>query len=169
MRDDSERWDAPDPTGYVHAANGVTLGPAAVTRQTLLSGSRVLTQTEQTIASWPDIVTAESYALSIRRDRVLLINGPAVAEGWHDGTCQAVSDASDAYAVFDMSGEKSLEVLKRGAELNLYIPSKSTARIVFGLRVFLYRYDAENRFRIHVASGHAEALVISLKGAIAAA
>ncbi|MEO9779900.1 MAG: hypothetical protein ABJH07_25775 [Sedimentitalea sp.] len=169
MRDDSERWDAADPNGYVHAANGITLVPAAVSRQTLLSGSRVLTQTEQSIASWPDIVADESYALSIRRDRVLLVNGPAVAEGWHEDSCQAVSDASDAYAVLDMSGEKSLEVLKRGAELNLNIPSKSTARIVFGLGVFLYRYDAENRFRIHVASGYAEALVISLKGAIAAA
>lgn len=168
MRDDSEKWDAPQPTGYLHTANGITLAPATVTQQVLFSGPSVLAQTEQPIASWPDIVTAHSYGLSIRRDRVLLVNGLAMSEGWHDDTCQAVSDTSDAYAVLDISGERSLEVLKRGAELNLGVPSKSVARILFGLGVFLYRYDTENRFRIHVAGGHAEALVRSLQVAIAA-
>ncbi|GAW35008.1 hypothetical protein RA2_02066 [Roseovarius sp. A-2] len=168
MRDDSEKWDVPQPIDCVHKANGITLAPATLSRQVLFSGPSVLAQTEQPIASWPDIVAAHSYALSIRRDRVLQVNGPAASEGWHGDTCQAVTDASDAYAVFDISGERSLEVLKRGAELSLDVPSKSVARILFNLGVFLYRYEAETKFRIHVASGHAEALVRSLKVAIAA-
>jgi len=168
MRDDSGKWDAPLPSGYAHDANGMTLAAVTLARQVLISGPDVLTQTKQPIAGWPDIVTADSYALSVRRDRVLLVNGPTVSEGWHDDIGQAVSDASDAYAVFDVSGERSLEVLKRGAELNLDVPSRSVARLLFGLGVFLYRYETENSFRIHVASAHAEALVKSLEGAIAA-
>ncbi|WP_323778845.1 hypothetical protein [Leisingera sp.] len=168
MRDDSENWDAPQPSGYVHQANGITLAPATLTRQTLLSGPRVLAQTEQPIASWPDIVTAQSYALPIRRDRVLLVNGSAVPEGWQDDICQAVSDASDAYSVFDISGKNALEVLRRGAELNLGIPSRSVARTLFEFEVFLYRYETEISFRIHVASGQSEALLKFLTVAIAA-
>jgi hypothetical protein len=168
MRDDSTKWDVPHASDHVHNANGITLTALTLTRQVLCSGPRVLAQTQLPIAGWPDIVTAQSYALSIRRDQVLLVNGPAIPEGWHDATCQAVSDASDAYAVFDISGEKSLEALKRGAELNLDIPSRSVARALFGLDVFLYRYGTENGFRIHARRSHAQALLKSLSIAIAA-
>ncbi|MEB8385637.1 hypothetical protein OO012_00230 [Rhodobacteraceae bacterium KMM 6894] len=166
MRDDSNKWDIPQPTNYEYTENGITLASVPLARQTLISGPNILTQTEPPIAAWPDIVTSDCYALPIRRDRVLLVNGPPLSQGWHDETRQAVSDASDAYAVFDINGERSLEVLKRGAELSLNVPSRSVARILFGLGVFLYRYDNESRFRIHVASGQTEALIRSLKVSI---
>ncbi|MCZ4351221.1 hypothetical protein O4H61_01695 [Roseovarius aestuarii] len=168
MRDDSQRWDAPLPPDYAHSAKGITLTRTTLARQVVVSGPRVLTQIEGPVAEWPGIVTGQSYALCLRTDRVLLVNGPPLSEGWHEGTDQAVSDASDAYAVVDISGPRSLEVLTRGAELSLQHPSKSVARLLFGLGVFLYRHDSEDRFRIHVPSSQADALIQSIKGAMAA-
>jgi hypothetical protein len=166
MRDDSEKWDAPDALPRVHTENGVTLTPVTLTRQVLISGPQVLSCPDWPILRWPDIAPAPPYALSLRRDRVLLVDGPEMADGWHPDSGCAISDASDAYAVFDLSGRRAFEVLQRGAELRLDLPSPSVARLLFGLAVFLYRVEKGDRFRIHIASSQAEALVKSLKLAL---
>jgi hypothetical protein len=166
MRDDSQRWDVPDALAGGYSANGITLAPVALTRQTLISGPRVLAQTKWPIVGWPAIAPAAPYALSLRRDRVLVIDGPAMEDGWFEDTCRAMSDASDAYTVFDLSGYRAFEILQRGAEIRLDAESNSVARGLFGLGVFLYRVNTADGFRIHVASGEAEALVKSLKTAL---
>jgi hypothetical protein len=163
MRDDSEKWDAPDALADVHAGHEVALASVALTRQTLISGPGDLSHPDWPIVGWPDIAPVGPFALSLRRDRVLLIDGPDMAEGWHEETNRAVSDASDAYAVFNLSGARAFEVLQRGAEMRLDAGSRSVARLLFGLGVLLYRIDTENRFRIHVGSSHAEALIRHLK------
>ncbi len=159
MRDDSAKWDAPAVLADTVRANGLVLTQVDLTRQTLISGPGVLAQTEWPVVGWPGLAPAAPYAIALRRDRVLVVDGPEMTDGWHEETNCAVSDASDAYAVFDLSGARAFGVLQRGAELSLDVPSKSAARLLFGLGVFLYRIEAEDRFRIHVASGHAEALL----------
>lgn len=166
MRDDSNKWDAPDALMGTHIQSGVTLVPVSLTRQTLISGPRVQSQTDWPIVGWPDIATTPTYALSLRRDRVLLVDGPDMAEGWHEDTQRAISDARDAYTVFDISGDRAIEVLQRGAEVRLDMESKSVARLLFGFGVFLYRVNSEDRFRIHAPSRQAGSLVGFLKAAL---
>ncbi len=166
MRDDSKRWDAPTANGSAEMAEGVTLAPVQLTRQTLISGADTLARMQPKLAAWPDIVTDQSYALCLRRDRIMLVNGPVAEEGWHEDTSQAISDMSDAYAVFEISGRDAFATLKRGAELRLDVPSVSVARMLFGLDVFLYRFGDEDRFRIHVSQSQAEPLLKSLKASV---
>lgn len=165
MRDDTKKWDAPLALTTLEMSDGLTIRPVKLARQTLLSGVDVLGRTQHPISAWPGVVTAQTYALSLRRDRVLLVNGPALADGWHEDTAQAVSDVSDCYYVFDIRGDRAFSVLKRGAELRLDVPTKSVARLLFGLGVFLYRFDATDTFRVHVSHGQAETFLKSLKSA----
>ena len=166
MRDDSQKWDAPGTIDATELAQGLMVEPVTLTRQTLISGVDILGQTDHPVVAWPDMVTEQVYALTLRRDRMLLVNGPEVAEGWHENTAQAVSDVSDGHAVFDICGPTALATLKRGAEVRLDVPSASVARLLFGLNVFLYRFGEENRFRIHVPRSQTEALLRSLKASV---
>jgi len=164
MRNDNAKWDVPE-LAIAHEVGGVTITTARVARQTLVSGPSVLTQTTHPLVRWPDIAVEEVYALALRRDRILIINGPDMTEGWDDITAQAVSDASDAYHVIDLAGEKAFDVLKRGSDVRLDVPSGSVARLCFGLGVFLYRCGTEQNFRLHISSAHIDAMIKSLKHA----
>jgi hypothetical protein len=165
MRDDSARWDEIADADF--SANGVAIRPVTLQRQTMISGPDVLRQIDAPIVRWPGPVEAACYSLSLRTDRVLVVNGRETTEGWHEGTSQAVSDMTDAFAVFDISGERALELLSRGGELRPDTPSQSVARLLFGLDVFLYGHGTGGDLRIHVASGHAAALIKALKAAAA--
>lgn len=168
MRDDSDKWDAAASLSGPYAENGVVLTPVALTRQTLISGPQVLSRPEWPVVTWPAIAPSPPYALCLRRDRILLVDGPDMAEGWHETTACAVSQVSDAYAVFDISGDRALDVLRRGAEVHLAAESKSVARLLFGLWVLLYRIGSAEGFRMHVPSSQAGTLVAFLKLALAA-
>lgn len=165
MRDDSARWDEIGDSDFI--ANGVAIRPVTLQRQTMISGPGILRQIDVPIVRWPDPIERESYALSLRTDRVLIVNGPDTAEGWYEATSQAVSDITDAFAVFDISGERALDLLLRGGELRPDIPSQSVARLLFGLGVFLYGHGPSGEFRVHVASGHSAALIKALMAAAA--
>lgn len=169
MRDDSRRWDVPRAADSVIALGAARLRPVALGRQTLLSGSKVRHQTGLPLVEWPGAAPDGPCALGLRRDRVLLIEGPEMAEGWDARSARAVSDATDAYAVFDLAGPGAFDILRRGAELDLGTPSRSVARLLFGLEVFLYRMEAGETFRLHVARARAEALTGSLAAAGAGA
>jgi len=158
MRDDTALWDAPrDPTEPIDLGPA-QLTPVQLTRQTLVSGPDVLHQTDLPLVEWPDAAPSGPYALTLRRDRLLLVNGPEAPDGWNDATRQATSDVTDAYSVFDLTGD-ALPLLGRGAEISPDIPSRSVARLLFGLGVFLYRLDNATTYRLHVPRAHTEALV----------
>jgi|TARA_R110002072_G_scaffold19100_32_gene71242 sarcosine oxidase gamma subunit len=169
MRDDSHRWDASisaDMSADMSIVkDGLSIAAVALNRQTLISGPAVLTQVEDQVVEWPGVAASAAYTLCLRRDRVLVVNGPDVADGWDVEEQLAISDVSDAYRAFDLEGPHAMEVLNRGAELSLTVPSRSVARMLFGLGVLLYRVGAKNRFRIHVASAQADALWKSLQTA----
>ncbi|MEQ9240872.1 hypothetical protein [Roseovarius indicus] len=158
MRDDTALWDTPR-----NPAAPINLGPAKLTpvhlaRQTLVSGPNVLTQTDLPLVDWPGAAPADAYAVTLRRDRLLLVNAPETPDGWNEATRQASSDVTDAYTVFDLTGD-ALPLLRRGAEITPDIPSRSTARLLFGLGVFLYRMEDAKTYRLHVPRAHAEGLV----------
>ncbi|WP_373051404.1 hypothetical protein [Thalassovita aquimarina] len=154
MRDDRHRWAAHDGRWPRFDAQGISLATTEPERQTLISGPSILSHYPGAI-EWPDIATDDSYSLCLRRDRILRVNGLEMPDGWNQEREQAVSDASDAYTVFDLSGPKALDLLKHGAELSLQKPSRSVARNLFGFGVFLYRYGAEDGYRLHVPRAQA--------------
>ena len=168
MRDDRNRWAAP-----INRYDPVTVGETqlqevALTRQTLVSGPKVR-ETAAPLIGWPDIVLTDRYALCLRRDRVLIVNGPEAPNGWDPAPQQAVSDVTDGYRAFDLTGSSGHDVLRRGAELELLPRSPSVARQVFGLGCFVYRVHRPDHFRLHVSSAQGEALCGHLLAAMKAA
>lgn len=165
MRDDSQRWAPPRDRKSDITAPGLTIKTLSVERLILLSGPRALQQTELPLIDWPTVGQGPAYALTLRRDRVLEVNGPARAEGWNTEAGLAISDATDAFTQIELSGANALPLLNRGTDLDINTPSRSVARMLFGLGVFVYRHSGSNSFRIHVASGHDEALWHALQDA----
>ena len=162
MRDDRKKWDVPDTFAEPLVLPGVELTRINADRQTIISAKDILLQVSDAVG-WPDIAQGVSYTLVLRRDRVLVVNGEPVADGWDGDRQQAVSDATDAYAIFQLTGPRAIEILKHGAAINLAQTSDSVARIMFGIEVYLYRHDDENRFRMHVSSSRAQSLWQNLK------
>lgn len=73
-------------------------------RQTIVSGTSVLHHFDDTLGpaiGWPEIADGPSYAIALRRDRVLPVNGPGLADGWDDEAEHAISDMSGGYAVLN--------------------------------------------------------------------
>lgn len=157
MRDDSHKWDVPPDYSAAIIRQGVAVTALAPPRQTLISGAAVLERHRDALG-WPDIAQGDSYALCLRRDRVLLVGGPAMEDGWDGAQGLAVSDVSDGYAMFQIAGPAALALCRRGAELSLATPSRSVARAVFGFECLLYRWGDDATCRVHVSRAHAQAL-----------
>ena len=165
MRDDSKRWPVPRDPADVIEAPGLRIKKLHVERLTLLSGPRALHQTKLPLAEWPDVVTTDSLAIILRRDRVMEVNGPVRTDGWDTKAALAISDVTDGYTQVELTGKNALSLLRRGTELNPKIPSRSTARLCFGLGVSLYQFRSDSTFRVHVASAQDEALWHALSDA----
>lgn len=165
MRDDTKRWPPARDPGEAFTAPGLSMHTVKTARLTLLSGPRALHSTGLPLVEWPHPIDANSYAITLRRDRVMEVDGPERMDGWEAKTSLAVSDVTDAYTTVEIVGENAFSLLRRGTEIDLNTPSRSAARLLFGLGTILYRYQAEDRFRIHAASGQDEALWHALKDA----
>lgn len=168
MRDDRNRWDAQSDHLQSIEIGGVTLHEVVLERQMLVSGALVREAFTPAVA-WPDIAQGDGYTLSLRRDRVMVVNGVPLPEGWDGKAAQAVSNVTDGFRVFEIAGEHAMAVLQRGAELEIKYPSASVARGIFHLSCILYRHEQKDRFRIHVARGHGEGLYQNLIAAMEAA
>ena len=163
MRDDRSNWTPIRKHEAQIDGHGVKVGQISAEHQVLISGPTVCAAFPDSFG-WPDIAAGPFYTLFVRRDRVLLVGAAhSEPEGWHSETGRAVSDATGAYEVFEVSGKNARSVLDQGGEL--HAPSNSVARLLFGFGVFLYRYESEDRYRIHVARAHGQALWQSLEGA----
>ncbi|WP_299029402.1 hypothetical protein [uncultured Sulfitobacter sp.] len=166
MRNDNDNWDMFDIGGPLVTASGITIQSRAIARQTVISGAGVLRAFEKSCGpaiGWPDVAQGASYAVALRRDRVLLVNGPALQEGWDDTTGHAVSDMTGGYAVIELSGVGVQDVLKRGAEINPDLPSRSAARRFGELGVILYHFENANCVRLHVNVAQQQAAWLMLQ------
>lgn len=162
MRNDTERWpaaaDGPRP-GVDRS--GVTLRRLDVPQQVVISGPRAaaLSFADQPSAvGWPDLATGQTYALSLRRDRLLLVGAAIATFGWLDGPGLAVSDMSAGYDMFELRGPRAMAVLRTGTELSLNTPSESCLRLWHGYDFMLYRYGADDSFRMHMGRADAAAV-----------
>jgi hypothetical protein len=133
-------------------------------RQTVISGPyRACLNLSgfQQAVGWPHAEPGESYALRLRRDRVLVVNGPVLADGWNAEHGVAVSDMTDGFAVIDLQGSDCLFVLRRGTEVSIEMPSASCIRLFAGHEVILFSRGTD-AYRLHVARGHLEAIWVLL-------
>ena len=99
MRDDRQKW-APSQSDSPATVETdlVRISGVSSDRLTLISGpvQQALAKCGMQIAAgWPDPVSSDSYALRLRRDRILVVNGPALEDGW---------DADNGVAISDMTG-----------------------------------------------------------------
>ena len=165
MRDDSRRWPEFNLDKAPVKLGDVILSSAKVARQTVISGplenALKLCGLEKA-QGWPDVVTEETYALRLRRDRILVVNGPPLEDGWHAEHGLAVSDMSGGLVVFEIDGPGALPILRRGTEINVNEPSLSVTRRLWGHATEIYRYQGNNRLRLHVPVS----LSFSLRAAI---
>ena len=157
MRDDRRKWTpVPDHYAPLNSAT-VTVAPCSPGRQTLISGATILQNAGPAIG-WPDISGAGPYTLCLTRDQVLEVEGGARASGWDAASGRAISDVTDGYLVFDVSGVGGLDLLSTGGEISLQDSSRSVVRRLWGMDVLLYRYMDPHRFRLHVTRSLAAAL-----------
>ncbi len=165
MRNDNENWTPPQTSDAILSVDGFHLERIKLPRQTILSGPAVLNRFQGTLGpaiGWPDIAMAASYTVALRRDRLLMVNGPDFADGWDDTAQLAVSDMTGGFAVFELFGERVFDVLKRGADLNVLHSSRSAVRMFGGFGTILYRFQDQNRLRLHVNVTQEEAILMTL-------
>ena len=164
MRDDRDLWSAPRGLQAPLALPGADLSAVTLTRQTMISGASLSTSKAPRIG-WPEIVQTDNYRLSLRRDRIVDVNGVEKPDGWDDASGQATSDVTHGCSVFQLTGPDAFGILKRGTEISLSQPSASVARKLFGLDVWLYRFGSKDGFRLHVAHAFGETLIAHLNTA----
>lgn len=165
MRDDRNRWPAAGGTERpALIGRGVRADLVQLPRQTLLSGRYPACMAFAGLTSravgGDGQVTGDHYAIRQRRDRILVVGGPRIDEGWHADPDIAVSDMTAAYTVIELSGPDSRRVIATGTEFLAAINSRSAARIWHGLSCLLYRHD--DNYRLHVRSAHLDAAWVML-------
>ena len=165
MRDDSRKWTSPESVPAPLDLGGATLRVAILQRQTLISGISVRVNSPLPLIGWPDVAKGEAYRITLRRDRIVEVGGTARPEGWNAERAEAASDITDGWGVLDLEGPRALDILKRGTEISLSEPSASVVRKLWGLDVWLYRFETEDRFRLHIARAMEEALIGNIKAA----
>jgi hypothetical protein len=141
---------------------GIRVAMAQPQRQTLMSGAfdaLLAISGQEAATGWPEPAVGACYAVRLRRDRILVVNGPELRDGWHAAAGVAVSDVSGGLAVLDVTGPNALDLLRRGTEISPDVPSRSVSRLLFGLDVHAYRHGAgAGTIRLHVEAPFVEAL-----------
>lgn len=162
MRNDTHRWSPPAPLS--RTADDVALTEITGLTQHIVSGTDVLAHFADKLIGWPDVIAPDSYALSMRRDRVLLVGQANLPIGFAPDTGFAVTDMSDAYTVIDLTGPDAFALLRMGAEIRLDQPSRSVVRQLFGCDVLLCCLADAPGFRLHLPRAHAQSLTAHLCG-----
>lgn len=157
MRDDRHKWPIAFGTErpeIVHKHAALRIVP--LERQTVISGNiadcLALSGCEFAIGGGPSIACGETYCLRQRRDRILVVNGADLGDGWHNDQNVAVSDMTNAYSVIELLGAKVEQIIATGTEFAADHPSTSTSILWHGFGILLYRYERDDQFRMHVRS-----------------
>lgn len=157
MRDDRHKWPTVLGAERPHLVqNNIALRIVPIKRQTAISGDiadcLMVSGCKTAVGGEPDIAKAGTYCLRQRRDRVLVVNGPELADGWHADRNVAVSDMTAAYSIIELVGLGAEQLIATGTEFATNRPSASTSRLWHGFGVLLYRHERNDQFRMHVRS-----------------
>lgn len=111
-----------------------------------------------------DVCDGDRYALRLGPDRLLYVRrvapqGQPDLPGWSTDHV-AVTDVSDGFLLFDVTGPSALDVMAMGAEYDFAagpaLPTESAAMVFAGFRVSVARIAAG--WRLHVERSSAPAL-----------
>lgn len=157
--DPMAKWTPPPDWGAAQIARAdLLVRPVQGLSQTLLSGDlqaafASLAPRVESIGFWQK--AQARAAIRISRDRALLVSAEPLAalEGWRPGGW-AASDASDAYAVFDISGAGLRGLVAEATAADLDAGSPSAAILFAGVPALLYRV-APDTARLHVEAAFA--------------
>ena len=104
----------------------------------------------------------ERYALRLAPDRLLFVSvdgaaADGAAFGWSEDGC-AITDVSDGYVLFDITGPGARELMRLGAlhDFEAKSDTASAAMLFAGQRVILARI--QQGWRLHVERPHAAAI-----------
>lgn len=158
MRDDRHIWPALEDTTQEIKVGALKLQRTKLKRQTLISGSHIRKTIAGSLIGWPHVASGPTYNVGLRRDQILVINGPEIPLGWDDEHNRAVSDMTDGYATFDLEGAGGMDVLRRGGEISESLASLSALRKLFGMNVIVYQCETAGHYRLHIEVGLAHAL-----------
>ena len=100
------------------------------------------------------LVTGPRFSLRLARERLLIVSDDeeALTPGWHDHG-YAVTSMSGALIVFEIAGQRAIEIVKRATTLSLAEPGRSAAVSFAGANAYLYRFGEEGTIRVHVDRG----------------
>lgn len=156
MRDDSQKWSTQTFDPNVYSSETLVIKQIQPNRQIIISGVRARENTKLALIAWSGFAPAHDYALVLRRDRIIEINGPARSDGWDEQTGLAISDVTDGYAVAHLDGPDAMPLLMRSTEISINQPSASAARLCFGFSALVYAREGESSFAAHVSRPFAQ-------------
>jgi heterotetrameric sarcosine oxidase gamma subunit len=109
-----------------------------------------------------EVCDPDSYALRLAPDRMLWVSlgaSESLPVGWSDDGV-AVTDVSDGFVLFDVTGRAALDLMKLGANYEFEAapagPAESALMVFAGLKVAVARL--EHGWRLHVERPYATAL-----------
>jgi len=166
MRDDRKRWRRAEGWGRkLDDLPGLRATIIRPKRQTLISGPTSAALKASNLADaagWPGPAKGDHYAIRLRRDRLLVVDGedrahPSLDEGWHDELGIAVSDITGGLALIELSEPSVPTLLATGAEIDPATPSPAASWLWHGMACIVYKYETDKLFRLHVSLSQLEA------------
>ena len=157
MHDVTDRWPDPRAQDLRIMRDGLSILPLPARPMALISGpvSRALATCGQMRAwGWPDPVPDGPVALRLRRDRILMLGGPRLEDGWNADSGLAISRMDGAWLGLTIGGRRAFDLIRRGTEISLAQPSASVTRLFCGVEIALWR-SAEEEFRLLVPAPQA--------------
>ena len=151
MRDDRTRWPAAQHADQrARAFNGLNLEVWEPSRAFLITGPKPFLQLFSPL-TWPEPAQPKAgrVALSLRRDRVLVLGDPGMATGVTADGRSLVSDMSGGFIFTRLEGAEALTVLQSGCALDPREPSASVLRLWHGFEAMIFR-EGEQAFAIGV-------------------
>ncbi len=156
MLDHAKNWAAvPDWANAVITGPGFTVRSVPVLRQHLVSGNLERFARDHSldeITGALGIAAGDRYATRMARDRVLAVGLPDLRPGWNDNG-YAITRMSSALHVFEIAGERALELIARGSAIDVDNPGPNSATAVAGIVTSLYRHNHPMTLRLHIDRG----------------
>ncbi len=169
MRNDNERFSAPYAEFVALESSVLSFRPITGLRQTEISGDLAKARSDHKLpipTCGAGTKTSATYALAMRRDRMLVVNGPMLQDGWHDSG-YAVSDMSSAHVAFEFEGSATMDLLSRGTDIDFNNKSAGVARRFRGFDILLYQANCGVSVRLHIGHGHADTFYRWVQGQFA--
>jgi len=100
------------------------------------------------------LASGARYSVRLARDRLLIVAAEdgLLEPGWHDDG-YAVTGMSAALEIFELTGPLSLDIVKRATTLALTGPSPSAVTLFAGVAASVYRFEDEQKIRVHLDRG----------------